>query len=91
MIMETVGIRELKENLGRYMKKVRTGENIIVTDRKKEIAVIMPLEKKQKEEKIYKLIRQGMVCWSGGKPVGMSARIISKGKSVSSAVIEDRR
>jgi prevent-host-death family protein len=89
--METVGIRELKENLGRYMKKVRTGENIIITDRKKEIAVIMPLEKKPKEEKIYQLIRRGMVCWSGGKPGGMSARIVSKGKSVSSAVIEDRR
>ena len=29
--METIGIRELKENLSRYMKKVKTGENIIVT------------------------------------------------------------
>ena len=89
--METIGIRELKENLGRYMKKVRAGQNIIITDRKKEIAIIMPLEKKPKEEKIYQLIRRGMVCWSGGKPSGMSARIVSKGKSVSRAVIEDRR
>ena len=43
--METIGIRELKENLSRYMKKVKTGEKIVVTDRKKEIAVIMPLFK----------------------------------------------
>jgi len=89
--METIGIRELKENLSRYMKKVKTGEKIIVTDRKKEIAVIMPLEKQAKEEKIYQLIQQGAASWSGGKPKGIPRRVVSRGKSVSGAVIEDRR
>ncbi len=89
--METIGIRELKENLSRYMKKVKTGERIIVTDRKKEIAIIMPLEKKSNEEKIYQLIQRGMACWSGGKPKGMPTRIVSMGKRVSDAVIENRR
>jgi len=89
--MEIIGIRELKENLGLYMKKVKTGDKIIITDRKKEIAIIMPLEKKAKEEKIYQLIQRGMACWSGGKPQGMPNRVVLKGKSVSDAVIEDRR
>ena len=89
--METIGIRELKENLSRYMKRVKSGERIIVTDRKKKIAVIMPLEKKTKEEEIYQLIQRGMACWSGGKPEGMPTRIVSRGNSVSDAVIEDRR
>jgi len=90
-MMETIGIRELKENLGRYMNRVRTGEKITITDRKKEIAVIMPLGKKDKEEKIYQLIQRGIVSWHGGKPKGLPGRIVSKGKSVSAAVIEDRR
>jgi prevent-host-death family protein len=89
--METIGIRELKENLGRYMNIVRTGEKLIITDRKKEIAIIMPIGKKDKEEKIYKLVQSGMATWHGGKPKGMPVRISSKGKSVSDAVIEDRR
>ena len=89
--METVGIRELKENLSRYMKKVKFGERIIVTDRKKEIAVIMPFEKATKEEKIFQLIQRGIASWSGSKPSGMTSRIASRGKSVSRAVIEDRR
>jgi prevent-host-death family protein len=89
--METVGIRELKENLGRYMAKVRTGEKIIISDRNKEIAVIMPLDKKEKEEKIYQLIQCGLVSWHGGKPKGIPARIVSRGGSVSEAVLEDRR
>lgn len=88
--METIGIRELKENLSRYMKRVKSGEKIIVTDQKKEIAIIIPLGK-AKEEKIYQLIRRGAAFWSGGKPEGMPARIVSRGKSVSGAVIEDRR
>jgi prevent-host-death family protein len=89
--METIGIRELKDNLSRYMKRVKSGEKIIVTDRKKEIAIILPLEKKSKEEKIYQLIQRGVASWSGSKPEGMPGRIISRGKSVSDAGIEDRR
>ncbi len=89
--METIGIRELKENLSRYMKRVKSGERIIVTDRKKEIAIIMPLGKIAKEEKIYQLIQRGVASWSGGKPVGIPRRVVSRGKSVSGAVIEDRR
>lgn len=89
--METIGIRKLKENLGHYMKKVRTGERIIITDRKKEIAVIMPLEKKDKVEKIYRLIQCGAASWHGGKPKGMPGRVVSRGRKVSDAVIEDRR
>jgi len=89
--METIGIRILKENLSRYMKQVKSGETIIVTDRKKEIAVIMPFEKATKEKKIIQLIQRGMASWSGSKPVGMKSRIASRCKSVSRAVIEDRR
>jgi len=89
--METVGIRELKENLSHYMKRVKTGERIIVTDHKKEVAIIMPLEKNLGEEKINQLIQRGMARWSGGKPEGMPTRIVSRGNSVSGAVVEDRR
>ena len=89
--METIGIKELKVNLSRYMKRVKTGERIIVTDRKKEIAIIMPLGKKNREEEIYQLIQRGMAIWSGGRPKGRPMRIVSRGNSVSAAVIEDRR
>ena len=89
--METIGIRKLKENLSRYMKKVKTGEKILITDRKKEIAVILPLGNKAREEKIYRLLQRGAASWSGGKPAGMPKRIVSRGKSVSGAVMEGRR
>ncbi|MCF8079125.1 MAG: type II toxin-antitoxin system Phd/YefM family antitoxin [Desulfobacterales bacterium] len=89
--MEIIGIRKLKENLSYYMKRVKIGERIIVTDRKKKIAVILPIEKSLTEEKIYRLIQQGAASWSGGKPEGMSDRVVADGASVSDAVVEDRR
>jgi len=73
------------------MKRVRTGEKVTITDRKKEIAVIIPLGKKGEKEKIYQLMQRGIVSWRGGKPKGAPARIVNKGKSVSDAVIEYRR
>ena len=89
--METIGIRILKENLSRYMNQVKSGETIIVTDRKKEIAVIMPFKMATEEKKIFQLVQRGVASWSGGKPRGMIPRVTSRGKSVSGAVIEDRR
>ena len=88
--MKAVGIRELKGNLSRYLRKVQAGEGIVVTDRAKEIAVILPYKLEGEEEKVLGLIQQGLATWSGGKPAGLSSRIRSKGKAVSDAVLEDR-
>ncbi|MCF8109990.1 MAG: type II toxin-antitoxin system Phd/YefM family antitoxin [Desulfobacteraceae bacterium] len=89
--MEKVGIRQLKESMGRYMKKIRAGEKIILTDRKKEVAVLVPYGEKASEESLYSLVMRGAASWSGAKPKGPARRIASKTKSVSSAVKEDRR
>ncbi len=89
--METVGVRQLKENLSRYLKRVKSGESIVVTDRKREIAVIVPSGRSTDEEKLLQLIQRGVAVWSGGKPKGMRSRIVSSGKKVSGAVLEDRR
>jgi len=52
---------------------------------------IIPLEKKTWEDALYQMISEGTASWAGGKPGGIPNRIVSKGKKVSSAVIEDRR
>ncbi len=89
--METVGIRELKQNLSRYIQKVKRGERIVITDRKKEVAVLLPLKMESEDDRLLRLVQNGIANWSGKKPASLSSRIISKGKSVSDAVIEDRR
>lgn len=90
--METVGIRELKKNLSEVLRIVESGTKVVVTKRKKEIAVIVPSVKKgDHQEKAWQMVREGVADWSGDKPKGSPKRVTPKGADVSAAVIEDRR
>ena len=37
-----VGVRELRQNLSRYLDRVRAGEALVVTDRNEEVARLIP-------------------------------------------------
>lgn len=89
--MKTVGVRELKKNLSQYLNSVKSGERLIITDRKKEVAVISPYKIESVEEKALILIRKGIAHWSGGKPKGMNPKIHVGNAPVSEAILEDRR
>ena len=39
---ERVGIRELRQDLSRYLRRVRAGERLVVTERGEPLAVIEP-------------------------------------------------
>jgi prevent-host-death family protein len=40
--MRSVGIRELRQNLSRYISEVREGESFVVTERGREVARLTP-------------------------------------------------
>jgi prevent-host-death family protein len=40
--MKTVGLRELKNRLAEYVREVRSGEGVLVTDRGEVVAEIVP-------------------------------------------------
>jgi len=58
--MKTVGIRELKNNLSRYVRLVKTGETVLVTDRDTVVAELRPYGKDLKigEKKTEKVLEQ---------------------------------
>ena len=91
--METVGIRELKSGLSRYLKRVRAGARVIVTERGRPIATIMPVSLPVDLKWAHALVIGGRAQWSGGKPAGAKRPepAVSGGRSVSAAVLEDRR
>ena len=86
--MISVGIKELKEKLSSYVDKARHGEEIVVTDRGKEIALVLPISRERSAVK--QLVGSGRASWTGGKPVGVKG-IKAKGGSVAKTVLEDRR
>ncbi len=93
--MQKVGSREFKNRLGRYLRAVREGRTLIITDRGKSVARISPaddskpegmdLSKRLKELEALGLIRLGTNPLHPFRPVKI------KGKPISRTIIEDRR
>lgn len=83
-----VGIRELKAHLSHYVRLVREGSRVIVTDRGEEVAelrAVTPVSPGLRE-----LIESGKVRWSGGKPAGSPRRRTLRGEPLSETVIRMR-
>jgi len=56
--MTRVGIRELRNNLSKYLERVRGGEEVIVTDRGTAVARVLPVGT---ERVLDRLIAEGAV------------------------------
>ena len=86
----TVGIRQLKNQLSRYLKRARAGERLVVTERGEPVAVIAPPPTSAADHRIEAMIRLGLARWAGGKPRGTKRPPRVKGQLIAAAVIEDR-
>ena len=90
--MDTVGIRELKTNLSRHLKRVRSGTRLLVTEHGRSIATIHPVETSGDIDWAHQLVAEGRAHWNGGKPTGGTKPATLTGKrTASSVVLEDRR
>jgi prevent-host-death family protein len=87
-----VGCRELKTRLGSYMRRVKAGATIIVTERGQPIAELRPLSLGGGlEEQLYRLAAEGLVSRELREPaVFEDFRPIASPRSVSQALLEDR-
>ncbi|MBI4688067.1 MAG: type II toxin-antitoxin system prevent-host-death family antitoxin [Nitrospirae bacterium] len=86
--MISVGIKELKTRLSSYVDKVRHGEEVVITEHGKEVALVIPISTERKA--IKSLTDSGKAKWAGGKPEGLEGVRI-KGKPLSKTVLEERR
>jgi prevent-host-death family protein len=89
--LATVGVRELRDHLSDYLRRVREGELLVISDRGKPVGELSPAEGRRSVELAFRLVRLGMARWSGGKPRGLVRAPRSRGGLVSAAVIQDRR
>jgi prevent-host-death family protein len=92
--MKTVGSRELKNRLGRYLKLVGKGETLIVTDRGKPAARIVPTDSngggsRTVDEMLKQMEAEGHLRL-GTRPFKPFKPIRLKGKPLSRIILEDR-
>jgi len=92
--MITAGIKDLKNQLSRYLSFVKRGEDVLVTERGKVIARIIN-ENSQKtslRRALHPLIMQGLVTFPTNQiDKDVPDPIELPGKPVSEMAIEDRR
>lgn len=85
-----VGTRELKNKLSEYMRRVKAGETITVTEHGKTIGQIVPV-KTTLEERLQGMVAAGQAEWNGLKIKPYQARAVNKGdRQLSDLVVEDR-
>ena len=89
--MIQAGVKDLKNRLSDYLREVKKGQKIMITERKKVIATIVPVDRIDEDAKLLSLVKEGFAKWKGGKPIGSSHPVKLKGKPISEIILEDRR
>ena len=89
---KTVGARELKTRLGKYLRLVREGETLVVTDRGRPVAVIRPVEPAEDDEAamLEEMIALGQASLESEEPLPRFRPVRVKGEPVSRTVAEGR-
>ena len=94
---KAVGIRELKTHLSRYVKEVKDGDEILVSDRGKIVARIVPVggtsEGTRLQNMLLKLSAEGKIILPRlhNKAVSPSRRKKVRGTPFADAILEGRR
>lgn len=89
----TIGIRELKNSLSRFLDLVRSGEEVVITDHGKPIAVIRALNGEQPaasvDSHLAGMAAQGLVTLASGDAPFRRRRVRAR-TDLSGAVSVDR-
>jgi prevent-host-death family protein len=91
-----VSVREMKNNLSKYLRRARAGADVVITDRGRPVARLMPMRSKEEEPAEDAARRIGALPWvragAGGKPKGAKRPIARRRGDalVSDLVIRDR-
>jgi len=90
-VVVRVGVRELRNNLSGWLERVQAGDEVLVTERGKPVARIVPLERKSK---LQQLIDEGKVTPASRPktPIDRSKQLrLGPGKTLSDILVEMRR
>lgn len=92
--MKTSSVSDLKNNLSARLKSVIAGEPLIITDHRKPVAVVYPIETDLMDEHVKSLVAEGLVypprCKSDARAV-LNLPLAEASISLTEAALEERR
>ncbi len=93
--MSRVGVKELKNRLTQYLQRTKKGEEVIVTERGKPIALIQSIKSAEHvvslEVRLAQLAAPGVITLPTEKPVKTVRLAKVTGTPISRTILEDRR
>jgi len=89
-----IGLREANQRFSKAMKAVRSGKEVVLTERGRPIAVIKPIKEEDAEQAaLQAMADEGLITLpsrKGPMPAPRWRPVKVKGKPLSQTVIEDR-
>ncbi len=88
-----VGIREAKVHLSRYLRMVRKGAEIVITDRGKPVGKIVPIEQIELPlaERVKRLEDQGIIIRQAGELPGKIPTAIPLADNIAQKILQEDR
>lgn len=85
-----VGVRELKNQLSKYLRQVKAGQTVTITERGQPVGKIVPVAQSL-EEKLEAMAQAGLLRWSGKRLEPMEPVAAIQGdRTVADLLIENR-
>jgi prevent-host-death family protein len=93
--MNDVSVRDLKNSLSQYLRRVQDGEEIIVVSRRRPVARLSPLQRPGKRTlqsvALRRLKDMAGVSWTGEKPALPSKLVKLRGNKLASEIVSENR
>lgn len=91
MAITSVGVRDLKNNLSRYLQLVREGGELMVTEHGRPVARVLPVGAKSSQERLAALIAAGEVTPARRRERSLPAPVQLPGGATVSDLVEEQR
>ncbi|MGH9958519.1 MAG: type II toxin-antitoxin system Phd/YefM family antitoxin [Pyrinomonadaceae bacterium] len=94
--MTDVSVRNLKNSLSEYLRRVQDGEEIIVVSRKRPVARLSPLQNASGKRNIHAVALRRLrelpgVSWTGEKPEPPNKLVKLRGSKLASEIVSGNR
>lgn len=86
----SVGTRELKNRLSLYLRRVKAGETVVITEHGKPVGQIVPIRADLKS-RIKVLVDAGLVEWNGQPVPHYRPKAINRSKRLLSDLVSEDR
>ena len=85
-----VGVRDLKARLSKYLRQVRQGQTVIITDHGRPVGRLSPVDQPI-DDRLKALKDAGLVAWNGQKLKQVTPAATNRGKRQVSDILVEMR